>query len=172
MEIKEDNEEILPVVDISGKVIGSASRKECHSGMKILHPVVHLHVFNRKGEILCQHRTLTKLVQPGKWDTAVGGHVVFGESIHKALCREAYEELGMDSFEYKPLFLYVFESEIEREFVNSFFAVYEKEIHFDKTEITEVRFFSMRKIEENLGKNFFTPNFELEYMKIKESIKR
>ncbi len=33
---------MFPVVDTDGNVIGSATRGECHSGSKILHPVVHL----------------------------------------------------------------------------------------------------------------------------------
>ena len=40
------SEELFPVVDETGKVVGKATRKECHSGSMILHPVVHLHVFD------------------------------------------------------------------------------------------------------------------------------
>ena len=39
-------EEWLPVVDAQGKVIGRAPRSVCHSGSKLLHPVVHLHIIN------------------------------------------------------------------------------------------------------------------------------
>ena len=74
-------EELFPLVDEAGNVVGSATRKECHSGTFWLHPVVHLHVFNSKGELYLQKRSMLKDVQPGKWDTAVGGHVDFGESI-------------------------------------------------------------------------------------------
>ena len=41
--------EKFPLVDENGVVIGSATRGECHDGSKLLHPVVHLHVFNSKG---------------------------------------------------------------------------------------------------------------------------
>lgn len=44
-------EERFPVVDATGKVLGCATRGECHSGSHLLHPVVHLHVFNSKGGI-------------------------------------------------------------------------------------------------------------------------
>ena len=50
----DNQEEKFPIVDEAGNVIGSATRGECHSGSKLLHPVVHLHVFNSKGEIYLQ----------------------------------------------------------------------------------------------------------------------
>ena len=40
--------ELLPVTDENGNVTGSIDRKTAHSGSKILHPVVHLHVFNSR----------------------------------------------------------------------------------------------------------------------------
>ena len=94
-----DNEqEIFPIVDENGSVIGSATRGVCHSGSMLLHPVVHLHVFNSKGEIFLQRRPDWKDIQPGKWDTAVGGHVDYGETPEDALRREVHEELGITNF--------------------------------------------------------------------------
>ena len=52
----DNQEEIFPIVDEEGRVIGSATRGECHSGSHLLHPVVHLHVFNSQGDIYLQRR--------------------------------------------------------------------------------------------------------------------
>ena len=113
----DNQQEIFPIVDEEGRVIGSATRGECHSGSKLLHPVVHLHVFNAKGDIYLQRRPAWKDIQPGKWDTAVGGHIDYGETPEEALQREVREELGITDF--KPEFIdkYVFESTRERELV-------------------------------------------------------
>ena len=46
--------EIFPIVDEKGNVIGKATRKECHSGSRLLHPVVHLQVLNANGDIYLQ----------------------------------------------------------------------------------------------------------------------
>ena len=91
----DNSQEIFPVVDENGNVIGSATRQECHSGSKILHPVVQLHVFDPQGRLYLQRRPEWKDIQPGKWDTAVGGHVDYGEDVVDALHREASEELGI-----------------------------------------------------------------------------
>lgn len=75
--------EIFPLVNEEGVVIGKATRQECHSGSFLLHPVVHLHVFNSRGQLYLQKRALNKDIQPGKWDTSVGGHVGYYESIEE-----------------------------------------------------------------------------------------
>ena len=96
--IQDNQQEKFPLVDETGRVIGVATRAECHNGSKWLHPVVHLHVFNSKGEMYLQKRPIWKDIQPGKWDTAVGGHLDYGETPEKALVREVREELGLTDF--------------------------------------------------------------------------
>ena len=49
-DMKDNSLEKFPIVDEEGRVIGEATRGECHSGSKLLHPVVHLHVFNSRGD--------------------------------------------------------------------------------------------------------------------------
>jgi isopentenyldiphosphate isomerase len=158
-----EDEEWLPVVDEQGMIIGKALRSACHGGERILHPVVHLHVMNPRKNLFLQLRADTKLIQPGKWDTAVGGHIAFGEDVKTALQREAFEELGMKGFTAKPIANYLFESEIERELVYSFLSYDYKNIKLPSEEVQEGRFWSQKQIEQNLGKDIFTPNFELEY---------
>jgi isopentenyldiphosphate isomerase/intracellular septation protein A len=163
MPVVADDEEWLPVVDESGKVIGKAPRSACHNGQKILHPVVHLHVFNPKGHIYLQKRPENKLVQPGKWDTAVGGHISFGESVETALKREAYEEIGLTDFQARPMASYKWETEVEAELVYSYLSYDYKKIRLHSEEVTEGKFWSRAQIEKNLGKDVFTPNFEFEF---------
>jgi isopentenyldiphosphate isomerase/intracellular septation protein A len=161
--VPSEDEEWLPVVDETGKVIGKAPRSACHSGQKILHPVVHLHVMNPRKHLFLQKRPETKLIQPGKWDTAVGGHIAFGEDVRTALQREAYEEIGLKEFTAKPIGNYVFESEVEREMVYSFLTYDYKGIHLHSDEVNEGKFWGRKQIEANLGKGVFTPNFEMEF---------
>ena len=159
-------EETFPLVDESGNVTGSAPRSVCHNGTKLLHPVVHLHVFNKNGELFLQKRADNKDIQPGKWDTSVGGHIDYGEEVETALFREAWEELGIKDF--VPVFgwKYIFESNIEKEFVYSYKTVYDGRFSLDPIEISDGRFWTIEEIKANIGKGIFTPNFEDEFGKM------
>ncbi len=161
-------EEFFPIVNDEGVVIGRATRRECHSGSMLLHPVVHLHIFDSAGRILLQRRSLTKDIQPGKWDTAVGGHVDYGEDIPSALRREVSEELGFVPDNPRPLVRYQFQSDVEREMVNVFHITVADgfEPHPDPGEIDEVRFWTLDEVSAAMGKGILTPNFEQELRRI------
>ena len=147
----DNQQELFPIVDESGLVIGSATRGECHSGSKLLHPVVHLHVFNSKGDIYLQKRPEWKDIQPGKWDTAVGGHIDYGETPEEALHREVREELGITKFCPEQLDMYVFESQRERELVYVNRTTYDGEICPSAAELDGGRFWTMQEIHEGKG---------------------
>lgn len=113
-----------------------------------------------------QKRPAWKDIQPGKWDTSVGGHVDLGESVEIALKREAREELGITDFTAKLLTHYVFESDREKELVFSHRTTYDGEI-LPSEELDGGRFWSLAEIKNNLGKGIFTPNFESEFLRLK-----
>ena len=164
-----ENEEWLPVVDENGRIIGKAPRSLCHKGDKILHPVVHLHVMNPNGHLFLQKRPMEKLVQPGKWDTSVGGHISFGEDLESALRREAFEEIGLEHFSAKPLGSYRWDTDIESELVYYFVSYDFQKIRLHGEEVKEGKFWSPAQIEKQLGRDVFTPNFEYEYQLLKRS---
>ena len=163
--MKDNSEEMFPIVDEDGNILSAATRGECHSGSKLLHPVVHLHVFNSRGELYLQKRPEWKDIQPGKWDTAVGGHIDLGESVEMALKREVREELGIEDFTPELLTHYVFESAREKELVFAHKTVYDGEIH-PSEELDGGRFWSIEEIIANMGKEVFTTNFESEFKRL------
>jgi Isopentenyldiphosphate isomerase len=158
--------EYFPIVDENGSVTGKSTRTECHSGSFLLHPVIHLHVFNSSGALYMQKRSMDKDIQPGKWDTSVGGHVDYGEDVPEALKREVREELGITCFKPIKAFHYPFRSDREYELVNTYYTVYDGPITPDPVEISEGKFWEITEIEENLGKGVFTPNFEVEFQRL------
>lgn len=161
--MRDNREERFPIVDAEGGVIGEATRGTCHSGSMLLHPVVHLQIFNSRGEIYLQQRPEWKDIQPGLWDTAVGGHVDLGEKIDVALRREAREELGIEAFEPTLLARYIFESSVERELVHTFTTIYDGELT-PSNELEGGRFWSRAEIEEAIAQgDILTQNFTQEY---------
>jgi len=162
--------EWFPIVEPNGLVVGRSSRQYCHSGVKSLHPVVHLHIIDRQSRIYLQKRSLKKDIQPGKWDTAVGGHVSYGESVVEAIYRESSEELGLTEFNPIHIATYEFESAVEREMVNVFAAVGTYDLYPDLDEVDEGRWWNLKEIDENVGRGVFTPNFESEFQMIRSQL--
>lgn len=162
--------EYFPIVESNGLVIGRSTREYCHGGSKPLHPVIHIHIIDRFCRIYLQKRAMNKDIQPGKWDTAVGGHVSYGESIVEAVYREAYEELRFHEFNPIHLETYEFVSPVEREMVSVFAAVGTYDLRPDPEEVAEGRWWPVEDIDANMGKGVFTPNFESEFKMIRKSL--
>jgi isopentenyldiphosphate isomerase len=157
--------EWLPLVDSSGTIIGRARRREVHGNPELLHPVVHCLVCNARGDLLLQLRSAHKDVQPGRWDTSVGGHVGVDESIESAVVREIEEEIGLrvNIADLRFLYRYVMKSAIETELVHTFALVHEGPFRAEPGEIDDLRFWPAHEIESALGSGKFTPNFEDEF---------
>ena len=131
---------------------------------------MHLHVLNKKGQLYLQKRALSKEVQPGKWDTSVGGHILSGEDVHTALIRETKEELGINAVDPKPLYSYIMRNSFESEFVYSFRMVSNGPFKINHDEIIFGKFWRIKDIRNNLGKDVFTPNFEQEFALLQKAL--
>jgi isopentenyldiphosphate isomerase len=86
--------ELWDIYDINrintGKTLERGSKFEPGS----YHLVVHICIFNSKGEMLIQQRQPFKNGWPNKWDITVGGSAISGESSQMAAERELFEEIG------------------------------------------------------------------------------
>ena len=163
--------EMLPVVEESGLVVGQASRERCHTlPQELLHPVVHLHILDRFGNIYLQKRAPSKKLYPNLWDTAVGGHVIYGELVQEALFREAEEELSLREINPTYLESYLYEGDGFRE-ISSVFAIIGKFSPVpQETEVSDGKWWSMADVEAAIGKGVFTPCFEFEFTRIKPKL--
>lgn len=158
---KKEKQELFPLIDEAGNVVGRATRAYCHGGSMALHPVIHLHITDLQGRLYLQKRSMTKDIAPGLWDTAVGGHVDFGETLEEAVRREAREELGL-RLRVEPRFMYqyIWKSSRERELVTAFHVVYTGKLTPDHEEVDEGRFWTLEELKQNIGKQVFTEQFE------------
>ena len=154
--------EYFPVVTVEGEVVGKALRQDCHNGSHILHPVVHLHVFSSDGKLYLQRRAMHKDLLPGYWDTAVGGHVMYGETIMQALAREVLEEIGITDFTPEHVETYRYDSSRESEMVHVYKTIYDGPFHWNDGEVMDGRFWSIDELRETIGMDILTPNLEME----------
>jgi isopentenyldiphosphate isomerase len=88
------HDELLYEVDEHDRPLGPRPRGELHR-LGLRHRAVHILVFNGRGELFLQKRSLGKDINPGLWDTSAAGHVDFGESYDECARRELGEELGI-----------------------------------------------------------------------------
>ena len=93
-----------------------------------------------------------------------------GEYISEALYRETYEELHLPGFNPVYLRTYVYENERESELVNVFACVGDFHPEPDPVELAGGRYWSMKEIEDCLGKSVLTPNFEGEFVQIRAEL--
>lgn len=155
--------EMFEIVDEHDRVIGVMPRAQCHGNPSLVHRVAHVLVVNDRGELLLQKRSQQKDIQPGKWDTSVGGHLDPGEDYLAAAKREMAEELGLSGLPLTFLYHSRLRNEIESENIATYLAFYCGEVFPDPKEIDQVRFWGSAEIEAALGTGVLTPNFEQEW---------
>jgi len=152
-------DEIFEIFDEHDCLIGTAKRSECHGNPGLIHRTAHVVVYHPDGRILLQRRSMNKDIQPGKWDTAVGGHVMPGETYEQAAVREMTEELGLpETTPLKFLFDSRIRNNIESENVRIFSAVSAGPFNFQKEEIDEVAFWDVQALKQFENRRNFTPN--------------
>ena len=167
-----EREELFEIVNEKGETVGVASRSECHGNPAMAHRAVHVFVRNKAGAIFLQKRAVTKDVQPGRWDTSVGGHIVPGETYEEAAAREMIEELGLRLVDLggpaalEPLHTYVWRSGSETEYIKTFQVQAEGPFTLSRQEISEGRFWSEPELRGAVGRGILTPNLEEELCRL------
>lgn len=149
------------VLDGDGNPTGEKELKSKVHNKGLFHWSVHLWIYNSKGEILFQKRSLRKKLFPGLWDIAAAGHVAAEETIEDALNREVFEELGLKVEKKKIKKIEVRKTSnsvpewqhSHNEFVHVYLTKWDGDPHtlkIQKEELDKVAFISVNKLEANL----------------------
>jgi isopentenyl-diphosphate delta-isomerase type 1 len=165
--------EYFYVIDENDKVIGKATREECHSDRRLIHRSVYIFMVNGSNEIFLQKRSMSKDLYPGYFTGSATGHVDYGEDYEEAAKRELKEELGVDA----PLLqLGKVKSftKNEREISMLYLCRYSGPVKFNTKEITEGGFFSIEDIKHNLktGERKFADGFKIAFKKLLKHIEK
>ena len=120
--------------------------------------VVHVCVFDSRGRLLIQQRTMEKRIWPGRWDVSVGGGVDAGETSRQGAEREFREELGY------PLDLTGLRPSVTVNFPEGFDDFYivnrdldETQLALQKEEVSAVRWVTLEELLTMLDSGEFIP---------------
>ena len=151
--------------DKTGQVL---TKSEAHD-KGLWHPIVHLWIYNSKGEVLMQKRAPQKKVWPNLWDVAVGGHLAAGEAPEDAAIKEAGEELGIKVERQQLQFIdqSKYEHEMEGNWMNRIFIwsyltkmdIDISKLTLEKEEVSEAKWIEVEELEKILNNSDEARNF-------------
>lgn len=131
----DDQTELFIVVDQQDKIKEYRTRRECHQDRNLIHRAIDVVLFNTKGEIAFQKRSITKDTSPGFYSVSASGHVSKGESYLQAALREMEEEIGIKNIELEYVTTQLDESPKEKEMFTLFKGVYDGNFKVNKEEV-------------------------------------
>jgi 8-oxo-dGTP pyrophosphatase MutT (NUDIX family) len=149
--------ESVIIVDRDNNEVGIVTREEMRAG-RLPHRATYILVFNSKGELFVQKRTLTKDVYAGYYDVAAGGVVLAGESYAKGALRELEEELGIKEIPLASVFDFFYEDTHIRLWGRAFTCVYDGELFLQEEEIECGEFMDVEGVFRLAESEPFTPD--------------
>ncbi|PIY69522.1 NUDIX hydrolase [Candidatus Roizmanbacteria bacterium CG_4_10_14_0_8_um_filter_39_9] len=142
MQTTDDQKELFIVVDEQDNIKEFRTRGECHQNRNLIHRAVDVVLFNTKGEIAFQKRSMTKDTSPGFYSISASGHVSKGESYLQAAVREMEEEIGVRSIKLEYVATQLAESPKEKEMFMLFKGTYDGNFKINKDEVEGVYYFN------------------------------
>jgi 8-oxo-dGTP pyrophosphatase MutT (NUDIX family) len=150
-------DEIVVIVDRDNNIVGAVPRREMRA-KRLAHRSTYVLVFNSRGDLYVQKRTLTKDVFPGYYDIAAGGVVLAGETYEQGAERELEEEMGIRGVPLNRLFVFYFENEHTRLWGSAFSCVYDGMVVLQEEEVESGAFGSVGDILRRAETQPFTPD--------------
>ena len=139
--------ELLDVVDVNNKVIGKATREDCHNNPNLIHRTIHFTVIDREqNTILLTRRSFSKKHDPGKY-CFPGEHMKSGEDYKEAIARGLKEELNLTPKIFITANTNIFKFQKETEFVAFYITeCSDYQIEFDRSELEEIIWVNLDQI--------------------------
>lgn len=159
-------EEYVVLVNPEDEILGLMEKQQAHIN-GLLHRAFSVFLFNSKGEMLLQRRSLNKYHSPNQWTNACCSHPKSDETYLEGAKRRLREELGIET-EIIEKFHFIYKADVgqnlwEHELDHVFVGNYENEFHLNKEEVSEIRYISMENLEKEIAE--FPENFT-EWFKI------
>jgi len=158
--------ELLDVVDENNNLTGDVIDREIVHKEGLWHREVAVIILNEQGKMLLEKRSPTKKQSPNKW-ALCAGHIEAGDKPENAIVREMQEEIGVKVDISQLEFLKVARRDIkfrDEQYNRAFQYTYlwrtskkEEDFTVQIEELTEVKYFDIKEIEEamkNKDNNF------------------
>lgn len=166
--------ELFFVVDENDQPKEPLPRRLVH-GHGVWHRVAHIWLYNDRGQILCQQRSIHKELNPGRWEAFFGGHIRPGESYEDAAERELHEELGITlapgHFKLRGVYKFSDKTGYNNEFMGIFVIPWNgnvQDVTFDDREVEQVAWKSIPELKESITtqgeKNWVNTGYEIELL--------
>lgn len=72
------DDEWFDLLDKQGNIGGKAPSQLCHNNPELIHGIVHMHIFDKEGNLLLQKHVDEKDNQSAKWNTSINKHIPSG----------------------------------------------------------------------------------------------
>jgi 8-oxo-dGTP pyrophosphatase MutT (NUDIX family) len=150
-------DEIVALVNGRNQVIGSAPRRDMRA-RNLPHRSTYILVFNSRGQLYVQKRTMTKDIFPGYYDPATGGVVLAGENYEEGAIRELEEEMGIRQVPLTRLFDFYFSDPRSRVWGGAFTCTYDGPLTLQEEEVEHVELMTIDEILQRAESEPFTPD--------------
>lgn len=160
--------EKIILVDEHDQVVGSEEKMKAHENGGKLHRAFSIFIFNNKGEMLIQLRSVKKYHFGGLWTNACCSHPNDGENLEEAVIRKLNQEFGFTT-NLKELFSFTYKATdknsglTEHEFDHVFIGEFNGVPQPNPEEIDNFKWISIQDLENEieLHPEKFTPWFKI-----------
>ncbi|MDR0505238.1 MAG: hypothetical protein LBH32_00235 [Dysgonamonadaceae bacterium] len=155
-------EKWLPVVDETGMVHGKVAQSISQSsGNKYLHPVIRIALI-RKGMLYLKERPVFASNSIRELDYPFETYLKYKETLDEGVTRIFEENGGSSDLPLQYIFRYVFKN-IKTNRLIYLYVCNIQDSNTSNLKLGKGKWWTMKQIEENLGKGFFSDYFEKEY---------
>ena len=151
-------EEEIILVDEHDKPGGFMEKIVAHKNGGKLHRAFSIFVFNSKGQLLLQLRSVKKHHFGGLWTNTCCSHPRKGEKLEEAVHRKLMQECGFDT-ELKEIFSFIYKAHdkksglTEHEFDHVFIGKFDGKPNQNPEEIDELKWVDTKDLQSDVKKN-------------------